>query len=62
MRKEPAIRGVKWDIGSPRSVRPASPAESECRRWSPPPSGGMIGDWPGWSGVLPPGRIHTAAS
>lgn len=57
MRKEPAIRGVKWDVGSPRSVRPVSPTKYECCTLSPPPSGGMTGGWPGWSGVVPPGRI-----
>lgn len=49
MRKEPADRGVKWDVGSPRSVKPLSPTKSEFCTLSPPPSGGTIGDWPGWS-------------
>lgn len=53
---------MKWDVGSPRSVRPVSPTKYECRTLSPSPSGGMIGGWPGWSGVVPPGRIHAAAS
>lgn len=62
LRREPAVRGVKWDAGSLRSVRPISLTEHECSTLSSPPSGGMIADWPGWSGGVPPGRIHAATS
>ena len=62
LRNEPAIRVVKWDVGSPRSVRPVSPTASECSTLSAPPSGGMMCGWPGWSGVVLPGRIHAAPS
>lgn len=35
---------------APRSVKPVSPTEFEFCTLSPPPSGGTIGRWTGWSG------------
>jgi hypothetical protein len=60
MKKEATIRGVKWDVISPRSIMPASPTKSEFCTQSPPLFGGMIGGWP--DGMFPPGRNHMATT
>lgn len=44
------MRGVKWVVGSPGSVRLVSPTQSESCTLCLPPSGETVGGWPCCSG------------